>query len=76
MIIIIVLGSFFLLSISLYLVLQLTVARRMQLKKRLEKVSGNQDYNEVSERSQKSFYEKMVKVNVEKIGAKLSKVTP
>jgi tight adherence protein C len=76
MIIIIVFGSFILLSITIYLVLQLTIARKMRLKKRLENVSGSQDYNEVNERNQQSFYEKMIKVNVEKIGGKLSKVTP
>lgn len=76
MIIIIVLGIFLLLSLILYLILNKTVAEKLRIKNRLEKVSGSQEYNEVNERGEKSFYEKMIKVNVEKVGNKLSKVTP
>ena len=49
---------------------------KLKLKNRLEDVSGSQDYNAVNERNEKSFYEKMIKVNVEKISNKLSKITP
>jgi len=76
MIIIIVIGIFLLLSLILYLILNKTVAEKLRIKNRLEKVSGNQEYNEVNERGEKSFYEKMIKVNVEKIGNKFSKITP
>jgi len=76
MIIIIVIGMFFLLSLILYLILNKAIAEKLRIKNRLEKVSGSQEYNEVNERGEKSFYEKMIKVNVEKIGNKLSRVTP
>jgi len=76
MIIVIVLGSFFLLSLFFYLILQRTIAKKIKIKKRLESVSDNQDYNAVNERNKKSFYEKMIKMNVEKIGHKISSVTP
>lgn len=76
MIIIIVMGSFLLLSLFIYLILQKTVAKKLRIKSRLEEVSNNQEYNEVSERKKKSFYEKLIKENSEKIGNKLAAITP